>query len=65
MITLLVSDYLISLIFLTVFSPVNRFILYFDYCSFAGVDNVSLQVTSLVHVHGFIMRSHISYIFIF
>ena len=34
-----------------------RFILYFDYCSFTGVDSVSLQVTSLLYAHGFIMMS--------
>ena len=34
-----------------------RFILYFDYCSFTGVDSVSLQVTGLLHAHGFIMMS--------
>ena len=44
MITLLVSDYL-------------RFIFYFDYCSFTGVDSVSLQVTCLLYVHGFIMMN--------
>ena len=34
-----------------------RFILYFDYCSFTGVDSVSLQGASLLYVHGFIMMS--------
>ena len=34
-----------------------RFILNFDYCSFTGVDIVSLQITSLYDVHRFIMMS--------
>ena len=29
----------------------------FDDCSLTGADNVSLQVTSLLYVHGFIMMS--------
>ena len=33
------------------------FILYFDYCSITRVDSVSLQATSLLYVHGFIMMS--------
>ena len=34
-----------------------RFIIYLDCCSFKGVDSVSLQVTSKLYVHGFIMMS--------
>ena len=56
MITLLVSDYLIFLQVNSFLSSYN-FILYFDYCSFTGVDSVSLQVTSLLYVHGFIMMN--------
>ena len=37
-----------------------RFILYFEYCSFTGVDSVFLQVTSLLYVHGLIMMSSLS-----
>ena len=55
-ITLLVSDYLISCKFNTFLSN-YRFILYFDNCSFTGVDSVILQVTSLLYIHGFIMMS--------
>ena len=33
------------------------FISCFDYCSFTGVDSVSLQVIGLLYVHGFIMMS--------
>ena len=38
-----------------------RFILCFDYCSFTGVDSVSLQVKSLLYVHGFVMMSPLGY----
>ena len=34
-----------------------RFILYFDYRSFTEAGNVSLQVTSLLYIHGLIMMS--------
>ena len=50
----LVCDYLIFCRF-NGFLSSCRFILYFDYCSFTGVDSVSLKVTSLSYVHGFIM----------
>ena len=43
----------------------NRFILYFDYCSFAGADSVSLQVISLLYVHGFIMMNPLFATFVF
>ena len=37
-----------------------RFLLYFDYWPFTGVESVSLHVTSLLYVHGFIMMSSLS-----
>ena len=54
MITLFVSDYLISCKFNSFLSNYG-FILHFDYCSFTGVDSVSVQVTSFLYVHGFVM----------
>ena len=56
MMTLLVSDYLISCRCNSSLSN-YRFILYLDYCSFTGVDSVSLKATSLLYVHWFIIMS--------
>ena len=50
------GDYLISYRF-NRFLPGYRFILYLDHCSFIGVESASLQVTSLLYVHRFIMMS--------